>query len=107
MNSPLSFHQLRDQYPRTAELFRASRNWRPNKEHDISKELVTFLDLKGFEINIASTEIDEPITYKPTVKSKEQKVDIGGRTFPNDEQARLHALDYVIDIFEEEQKILA
>ena len=41
------------------------------------------------------------------MKIKGQDVDIGGRWFADFDQARLHALDYVLDIFEEEQKILA
>ena len=43
----------------------------------------------------------------PAVKIKGQNVDSGGRWFQDFDEARLHALDYVLDIFEEEQKILA
>lgn len=50
---------------------------------------------------------DEHIGFDPAVKIKGQNVDIGGRWFKDLEEARLHALDYVLDIFEEEQKITA
>lgn len=109
----LSLNQLRERYPRTAERFRASRYWRPFKEDDIAADLVTFLDLEDFVIiNVMvfdrdGADTDGPIGYDPVVKIKGQSVDIGGRWFPDFDQARLHALDYVLDIFEEEQKILA
>lgn len=109
----LSIDQLTKHFPLTAGRFRASRSWRPNKEHDIAKELVTFLDLEDFVI-INAPVYDkndpapkDPIGYEPVVKIKGQDVDIGGRWFTDFNKARLHALDYVLDIYEEEQKITA
>lgn len=109
----LSLDQLRERFPRTAERFRASRHWRPFKEDDIAADLVTFLDMADFVIvNVMvfdrdGADTDGPIGYDPVVKIKGQPVDIGGQWFPDFDEARLHALDYVLDIFEEEQKITA
>lgn len=109
----LSLDQLRKRFPRTAGRFRASRYWDPNKEQDITADLVTFLDMADFVIVNAmvfdrdGADTDGPIGYDPVVKIKGRSVDIGGHWFPDFDQARLHALDYVLDIFEEEQKILA
>lgn len=109
----LSFDLLRERFPRTAERFRASRYWRSSKAHNIAADLVTFLDAENFVIvNALVFDKDdpapkEPIGYEPVVKIKGHGVDIGGRWFKDFDHARLHALDYVLDIFEEEQKITA
>lgn len=109
----LSLDQLRERFPRTAVLFRASKYWQPFKEHDIAADLVTFLDMADFVIvnamvfEKADPGPKDPIGYEPVVKIKGQDVDIGGRWFQDFDNARLHALDYVLDIFEEEQKITA
>ena len=109
----LSLDQLTERFPLTAERFRASSSWRPNKESDIAHELVTFLDLEDFVI-INAPVYDkndptpkDPIGYDPVVQIKGQDVGIGGRWFTDFSKARLHALDYVLDIYEEEQKITA
>jgi len=110
MDSTLPLDQLRERFPRTAELFRSSRSWLPNKEHDIAHELVQFLDKEEFEIVrvwVFDRDTDERIGFEPAVKIKGQNVDIDGRWFKDLEQARLHGLDHVVDIFEEEQKIIA
>ncbi len=105
--------QLRERFPITAERFRDSKYWSPLKEHNIAADLVTFLDLQDFVIvnvmvfDVNGADDDGPIGYDPVIKIKGQDVDIGGRWFPDFDQARLHALDYVLDIFEEEQKIPA
>jgi len=106
----LNLDQLRERFPRAAARFRASRSWRPNKEHDIAHELVQFLHKEEFEVvcvSIDDRDTDERIGFEPAVKIKGQNVDSGGRWFQDFDEARLHALDYVLDIFEEEQKILA
>lgn len=46
----LCWVELTERFPLTAACFRASRSWRSNKEHDIAKELVTFLDLEDLVI---------------------------------------------------------
>jgi hypothetical protein len=112
-NRALSMDQIAERFPRTAERFRASRYWNPNKAHDIAADLVTFLDMADFVIVNAmvfdrdGADTDGPIGYEPVVKIKGRSVDIGGRWFPDFDDARLHALDYVLDIFETEQKIIA
>jgi hypothetical protein len=109
----LSLDQLHERFPRSAERFRASKYWRPFQEDDIVADLVTFLDMQDFVIiNAMVFDKDTPDTdgligYEPVVKIKGQNVDIGGQWFPGFDEARLHALDYVLDIFEEEQKITA
>jgi hypothetical protein len=107
-NRTLTFDQLQERFPRTAELFRASPRWRPNKKLDIAHQLVQFLDSCAFEVvcvHVLDRDTDEHIGFEPIVKIKGRNADIGGQWFPDLEHARLHALEYVLDIFEVEQQI--
>lgn len=112
-NQRLAMDQLAGRFPRSAERFRASRFWHPSKEGDIAQGLVQFLDEQGFGIiciwvfDKADPQPKDSIGFEPVVNIKGRNVDIGGRWFKDLEQARLHALDYVLDIFETEQKITA
>lgn len=107
----LSLEYLRRHFPFTANRFVSSPYWQRTNENDIAAELVTFLDMADFVIvNVMvfdreGADTDGPIGYDPVVKIKGQSVDIGGQWFPDFDEARLHALDYVLDIFEEEQKV--
>ena len=47
---------------------------------------------------------DEPIGYDLVVKIKSHPVYVGERWFTDLDEARLHALDFVLEIFEEELK---
>lgn len=110
-SNSLSLDFLRNRFPLTANRFEASPYWHPTSENDVTANLVTFLDLEGYEIvNVMvfdrdGADTDGPIGYDPVVKIKGQIVDIGGRWFPDFDEARLHGLDYILNIFEEEQKI--
>lgn len=112
MSTPftLSLDQLRERFPLTAERFRFSKYWKPGKEEDVAVDLVGFLGKKGFVIQ--STMIFEedapataaPIGYDLDVKIKSHPVDVGERWFSDLDEARLHALNFVLETFEEEQK---
>lgn len=115
MSTPftLSLDQLRERFPLTAERFRFSKNWKPNNEEDVAVDLVAFLGKREFVIQ--STMIfeedapptDAPIGYDLDVKIKSHPVDVGERWFTDLDEARLHALNFVLEIFEEEQKTVA
>ncbi|HQW41726.1 MAG TPA: hypothetical protein PK149_11195 [Flavobacteriales bacterium] len=106
----LSLDQLLERFPLTAERFRFSKNWKPNKEEDVAVDLVAFLGKRDFVIQ--STMIfeedapvtDDPIGYELDVKIKSHPVDVGEHWFTDLDEARLHALNFVLEIFEEEQK---
>lgn len=109
----LPFDQLRERFPLTAERFRVSKFWKPEKEEDVATVLVAFLGKKDFVIS--STMIfdedgpapNDPIGYDLVVKIKGHPVHVGGRWFTDLDEARLHALDFALQIFEEELKALS
>lgn len=76
-------------------------------------DVLTFLSKK--DVVIRTTMIfdedgptpTEPIGYDLTVKIKSHPVYVGGRWFSDLDEARLHALDFVLEIFEAELKALA
>jgi len=109
---PWTFDALREKYPRTAELFQASRYFSQHDVADITKALYYFLDSKYFTIYVhdipKSSRANSAVGgYEATVAIKAQPVPIKPRIFPHFDDARVYALDYVLDIFEEEQKITA
>ena len=107
----LSFDQLRERFPLSAERFRLSKYWKPDKE-DVATDLVTFLSKKDFVIRSAiifdedAPATDGPIGYDLVVKIKGHPVFVGERWFTDLDEARLHALDFVLEIYEEEMKAL-
>jgi len=109
---PWTFDVLREKYPRTAELFKASRYYSYHDSFDITKALYYYLDSKYFTIYVhsvpKSTRANAAVGgYEATIAIKAQPVPIKPRIFPHCDDARVYALDYVLDIFEEEQKITA
>lgn len=104
--------QLRERFPLTADRFRVSKYWKPQKEEDVVADVLTFLSKK--DVVIRTTMIfdedgptpTEPIGYDLTVKIKSHPVYVGGRWFSDLDEARLHALDFVLEIFEAELKAL-
>lgn len=109
---PWTFHALSEQHPRTAELFRASEWYSRLDENDITKALEHFLDSRFFTIYVhaipKSSRANSAVGgYEATVAIKAQRVPIQPRIFPHFDDARIHALGYVLDIFEEELGIAA
>jgi hypothetical protein len=109
---PWTFDALREQAPRTAELFKASRYYSYHDSFDITKALYEYLDSRDFTIYVHSVAKSDRANaaiagYEATIHIKHQPVPIERRIFPHFDDARIHALGYVVDIFEEEQKITA
>ncbi len=109
---PWTFDQLREQFPRTAELFKASRYYSYHDSFDITKALYEYLDSRYFTIYVDSVAKSDRANaaiagYEASIRIKHQDVPIQRRIFPHFDDARIHALGYVVDIFEEEQKITA
>lgn len=105
----LSYEQLHARFPLTAERFRVSKYWKPEKEADVAIDLVSFLAKKDFVIRSSmmfeeEAASNEPIGYDLVVKIKGHPVYVGERWFSDLDEARLHALDFVLEIFEEELK---
>ena len=109
----LPFDQLSERFPLTAERFRLSKYWKPGKEEDVVADLITFLGKRDFVIHSTmvfeddASATDDPIGYDITLKIKSHPVDIGSRWYTDLAEARLHALDIVLEIFEEEMKNVA
>ena len=105
----LSYEQLYERFPLTAERFRVSKYWKPDKEADVAIDLVSFLAKKDFVIRCTmmfeeEAASNEPIGYDLVVKIKSHPVYVGERWFTDLDEARLRALDFVLEIFEEELK---
>ena len=104
---PWTFDALRDQYPRTAELFQASEWYSRLDANDITKALYHFLDSKGYTIIVHSLNKSARANsaiggYEATITIKANDVKFSSQVFPSLDDARIHALAYVVDIFEEE-----
>lgn len=109
---PWTFDALGQQYPRTAELFQASEWFSRLDANDITKALYHFLDSKHFTIIVHSLNKSSRANsaiggYEATITIKAQGVKFPSRIFPHFDDARIHALGYVVDIFEEELRIAA
>lgn len=109
---PWTFDALSARAPRTAELFRASEWFSRHDVADITKALDHFLDSKYFTIIVHSLNKSSRANsaiggYEATITIKAQPVKFPSRIFPHLDDARIHALGYVVDRFEEEQKITA
>lgn len=103
----LSFDQLRERYPRTAERFRALGYWRPIKEDDIVRELEEFFDVQcNYVIHLEGvTEHGQVIGYWPKLSVRYKPAYFGKDWFPDKEAARLFILDLAAFILEEELRI--
>ena len=108
----LSFDQLCERYPRTAERFRASRHWRPFKEDDIARQLAAFFDVDcnylfhyDDVVELPKRPHSEAVGVYPKLTVKGRPANFGPEWFKTFEEARVHILDLAAYIFEEELRI--
>lgn len=110
----LSFDQLRERFPRTAERFRVSRYYSYQDTNDIAHKLADFFDVEcGYifhyddVVKLPKRINSKTVGYYPKLTVKGHPANFEDHWFKTIAEARLHILDLAAYIFEEELRIEA
>jgi hypothetical protein len=108
----MTLQELHTKFPGVHALFVDSPEFTPPRPGDITGDLVHFLRARGFNVLISHTpppskRSRKMVLYGVVLIIHGRTIDLEDRWFATYDEAQEHVLDYALDMFSEELKIIA